>query len=94
MIELLLWAAPLGLLIDIGGFLLVIRYGHTLFMRVGTEAIDSEGKDGDVFIVIPGLPGDSGDRRRRRWAHMGVCVVVAGFGLQIVGAIAAIYLTV
>ena len=96
-IEPLLWATPLGLLIDIAGFILIVRHGHALFMLSGAEVPsgpDTEGKDGDLFFVIPGDTGkaERESRRRRRWAHVGVYVVVTGFGLQIVGAIAAICL--
>lgn len=97
MIEVLLWATPLGLLIDIGGFLLVVRYGHALFIRSGPSVPsgpDTEGKEGDLFLLSRGAGVESGERHRRRWAHVGVYTVVAGFGLQIVGAIAAICLAV
>ena len=95
MIELLLWTTPLGLLVDIGGFALVIRYGQALFIRSGTgPADDSVGKDGDLYLQHGGSSDECGEKRRRFRAHVGVGVVFFGFGLQIVGAAAAIYLTV
>lgn len=93
--EILLYTTPLGLLLDIVGFLLVIRYGHSLFRWVGTDYPDdrtiSAMPPGSEFIVREG-PSDTGENRRMRLrAHIGVATVVAGFSLQIVGSTAAIF---
>ena len=75
-VELLLLATPLGLLIDIGAVILIVMYGHALFIRSGAEPPDdSVGKDGDLYLQRSGPP-DEGDerasRRRECLAHMGV----------------------
>ena len=96
-IELLLFATPLGLLIDIVGVILIVMYGHVLFIRSGTgPPNDSVGKDGDLYIQHSRPPNEDAKRASRRrecLAYTGVGLVVFGFGLQIVGAIAAIGLT-
>ena len=92
--EALLYATPLGLGIDIVGFILVVLYGHSLFMRSGTGPPHNEiGRDGDLYFQHSGLSDDRGERRRMFKAHLGVGLVVAGFCIQIVGSIAAIYLS-
>ena len=92
-LEALLYTIPTGLTLDIVGFLLIIRYGHSLFMRSGSgPADDSMGKDGDLYFRHEG-PDDGQDRRRRAWAYVGVTTVIIGFGLQIVGSMAAICLS-
>lgn len=48
--EVLLWAIPLGLAVDIAGFLVVVRFGHSLFIRTGTGPPSDEGKDGDLYL--------------------------------------------
>ena len=53
--ETLQYATPLGLALDVVGFLLVVRYGHSLFLRFGTGVPDSTtGKDGDLYFEVPG----------------------------------------
>ena len=94
MIEMLLWATPLGLLIDIGGFLLIFLYGHAIFIRGGPGPAPEKGTPGSMYIQHEGPSDESGDGNLIRWAYAGVCAVVTGFALQIVGAIAAICLTV
>lgn len=85
--EALNYATLVGLVLDVFGFLLIVRYGHSLFLRVGAGAPrENEGKDGDFFLEIAGAD-DRGDRQRRRKAHVGVATVVVGFSLQIVGTI-------
>ena len=92
-LEALLYTIPLGLTLDIVGFLLIIRYGHSLFIRSGSgPPDDSIGKDGDLFLQHRG-PDKGQDRLRRFWAYVGVATVIAGFGLQIVGSMAAICLS-
>ena len=94
-IELLLWATPLGLLVDIGGFLLVIRYGHALFFRAGADPAPERLPSGVNYAQVEGFDEDDErhESRRRLWARTGVGAVVFGFGLQIVGSIAAICLS-
>ena len=95
MIELLLWATPLGLMIDIGGFTLVVLYGHDHFIRPGTFQAPERERPGILYYFTNEGPSDESlPRRRRRWAHTGVGMVVVGFALQIVSSIAAIYLAV
>ena len=91
--EILLYTTPSGLLLDIVGFLLIVRYGHSLFLRSGTgPPADNMGKDGDLYFQHEGP--DKGDNSRRRfWAYVGVATVIIGFSLQIAGAMAAISLS-
>ena len=90
MFEVLPYASPLGLSLDIIGFILIIRYGHSLFIRSGSRPPDdSIGKDGDLYLQHGG-PDRGQDRIRRCWARVGVATVITGFGLQIVGSAAAI----
>ncbi len=85
--EALNYATLVGLILDIVGFILIIRYGHSLFLRVGAGAPRaSEGRDGDFYFDVPGA-NDGGDGQRRRKARAGVATVMVGFGLQIVGSI-------
>ena len=91
--QILVWATVLGLGLDIFGFILVIRYGHSLFIRTAPTPPPPgwpEGKDGDIYIQYDGPPDKGGDSRRRFRAKLGVALVVVGFTFQIVGAIAAI----
>ena len=96
--EIVLYAAPLGLMLDIVGFLLVIRYGHSLFIRTGVgPPSESDLKDWDMYLQYKGPDtehGRSQGSRHRFRAHLGVATVITGFGLQIVGSTAAIYLCV
>ena len=93
LMEILLYTTPLGLTLDIVGFILLVRYGHSLFMRSGVDLpVDNIGKDGDLYLRHQGA--DEGhDIRRRFWAHVGVAIVLIGFTLQVVGSIAAICLS-
>ena len=91
MLDFLRLAIPLGLAMDLFGVLLVIRYGHSLFIRIGeTTPEPGQGKDGDLFFTVRG--GDSGqNKRHRRLANAGVMVVVAGFAMQLVGSTVSLY---
>ena len=91
--EILLYTTPSGLILDIVGFLLVIRYGHSLFIRSGTgPPVDNIGKDGDLYLQRKG-PSEGRDNGRRLWAHVGVATVIIGFGLQIIGSLTVIYMS-
>ena len=82
------YATPLGLVLDIIGFGLVIWYGHALFLRVGSNPPSpSEGKGGDFYIQVPG--GDEQYLRQLKRAWLGVTLVILGFGLQILGTVVA-----
>ena len=93
-IDYLIWLIPAGLLLDIVGFSMVVIYGHALFMRIGVGEPDPHrAKDGHVYYGLTGSdPVEVGrsDERRRLKAHIGVVVVVVGFALQMVGAVASI----
>ena len=84
---------PTGLLLDIVGFLMVVKYGHNLLIRVGGLPDDSIGKDGDEWKVIDrSYKGESEESKRLRLkARVGVGIVVVGFGLQLIGSVAAIF---
>ena len=91
--EFLLWATPTGLALDVVGFILLIRFGHRLFLRSGTGPPPDNWKDGDFYFQYAGAADDGHEKRMRFWAHLGVTMVVAGFCIQIVGSVAAILLT-
>ncbi len=89
--EILVWATVLGLGLDIAGFLLVIKYGHSLFLWAGAK-LPPKQKDGVLYFHGGELNKDVFGRRRF-WAQLGVAIVVIGFAFQIVGAAAAIQLS-
>ena len=93
MIEFLIWATPVGLMLDILGFLLVFLYGHTIFMRVGTGPPPETMPRSSYYWQVSGPYDESADRWTRRKAQIGALAVGIGFGLQIIGAVAAICLT-
>ena len=86
--ETFVWATVLGLALDIIGFCLVIKYGHSLFLWAGSN-LPSKRKD-DVVYLQSDAAGKDAFGGRRFWARFGVALVIIGFGFQIVGAIAAI----
>ncbi len=93
--DILLSATMIGLLMDVIGFVLVFLYGHFLFLRSGSKEPDNgEGRDGDLYFrvadVSPEL--DRKQARRRFLAKCGAYLVIAGFGLQALGAWAELYL--
>ena len=54
LMEILLYTTLLGLTLDIVGFILLVRYGHSLFMRSGADLpVDNIGKDGDLYFTTP-----------------------------------------
>ena len=89
-----LLTVPVGLLLDIVGFLIIIRFGHSLFLRVASAAPES-GTNENVLSLIPANVSDadlSRDQRRRIYARIGVALVITGFTSQIIGSVAAILL--
>ena len=88
--DILLYATPLGLLLDIAGVALLIIYGHSLFLRLVPKLPDNP-KDDTIYLI-----GDSDagkvqkDKRRRFLAYFGIGTLLFGFTLQLVGSIAAI----
>ena len=82
---------PVGLGLDIVGFILVVRYAHSLFIHITSDAIPDAnlGRDGDVVFsgVAGGASVDRADVHRKYKAWAGVALVVVGFGLQMAGAI-------
>ena len=91
-LRILVWAVVLGLGLDIVGFLLVIRYGHSLFLLAGTGPPPPDMADGAIYMQYKGTEKHR-DARRRFLAKLGVIVVATGFGFQILGAVAAIQLS-
>lgn len=91
--EALFYLTPIGLVLDIVGFLMIIRFGHALFIRSGGRPDHSKGKDGDLWFGDGSNKGESEESKRRRFkANVGVGIVVFGFVLQIIGSLAAIHL--
>lgn len=73
-----------GLFLDLTGFVLVIRYGHALFIRMGSEPPQKgEGRDGDLYLQTK----DPDYGRRLGLARIGVALVIIGFLAQIAGAV-------
>ena len=67
MLEILPYTTPLGLTLDIVGFLLVIRFGHSLFISSGTGPPVGN-RDGDLYLQYEGA-NEGHESRRRLWAH-------------------------
>ena len=65
-----------GLLLDIAGALLLLRYGLP-------PRIDPEGK---VHLITGGI--DEGEvalgKRYRKWSNIGVILLIAGFAFQLI----------
>ena len=91
-LAILLYTAPVGLMLDIVGFLLIIRYGHSLFLRVVPGDLPDR-QDHNLYLRADGID-EQIESRRRLYARIGVVAVVVGFGLQIIGSTAAIILCV
>ena len=93
-LRILLYMAPVGLMLDIVGFLLIIRYGHSLFLRgvSGTGHLPDR-QDYNLYLRADGVD-ERIESRRRLYARIGVVTVVVGFGLQVIGSTAAIILCV
>lgn len=83
----LAYLTVVGLALDVFGFLLVILNGHAIFIRTsGNPPREGEWRDGNIWLQVEN--GDSeGNKRQRQKAWAGVWIVVAGFLLQIVGAV-------
>ena len=94
-LQFLLYATPLGLGLDIAGFVLVILYGHSLFLRSGVgPPKGNPGKDGDMYVAFGSGNSEQIERsgRSRRFkAYVGAGLVILGFVLQIVGFLASIH---
>ena len=87
-VGILLYATPVGLILDIAGFLLIIRYGHSLFLRVVSGSLPDR-QDNNLYLRADGVDERS-ENRRRLYARIGVATVAIGFGLQAVGSTLAI----
>ena len=88
----LLYATPVGLILDIAGFLLIIRYGHSLFLRIVSGNLPDT-QDYNLYLRADGVD-ERIERRRRLYARIGVVAVAVGFGLQAIGSTLAILLCV
>ena len=89
MYEILAPLTPIGIALDIIGFGLVIRYGHSLFIHISSsKPPDETGKDGDLFMVVGNGEADTQAKKRRILARAGVVVVIIGFILQFIGSFA------
>ena len=91
-VGILLYATPVGLMLDIVGFLLIIRYGHSLFLRVVSGNLPDR-QDSNLYLRVDGID-ERIESRRRLYSRIGVVAVAVGFGLQVIGSTAAIYLCV
>ena len=86
--EILLYTTPLGLLLDIVGFILIIRFGHSLFLRAVSGSSPNR-RDYIIYLEVPGND-DRKEGHRRLCAYAGVVAIITGFGLQAIGAMAAL----
>lgn len=83
--DILRFGTPAGLGLDVFGFLLVIWFGHSLFIRsVKGSPEGTNGKE-DVLYISHGDVDEVRERRRRCLAYTGVVVIVLGFILQGIG---------
>ena len=85
----LLFITPVGLLLDLIGFVLIIRHGHAFFIKLGTGEAPARGRPGNIYLQYEGTETGSKDRQFF-WAMTGAVMVVVGFAFQIVGSIVAI----
>ena len=82
---------PLGLIIDIIGFILLIRYGHALFIRTGTSPMPP--KDwwvGSYYFQRENGEGPSSNDGQFRIAKWGATLVITGFAVQFIGVISSL----
>ena len=89
-VGILLYATPVGLMLDIVGFLLIIRYGHSFFIRVMSRDLPDR-QDSNLYLRADGAD-ERIENRRRLYARIGVVAVAVGFGLQAIGSTLAILL--
>ena len=87
-VGILLYFTPLGLVLDIVGFILIIRYGHSLFLRVVSGDLPDR-QDNNLYLQANGID-ERIENRRRLYAYIGVAAIVLGFGLQAVGSTLAL----
>lgn len=81
----------LGLLLDIIGVGLLIKYGQALFIYTGTGSVPEKLPSGTMYIRYEGDESDNGDHRKRlNLARCGIWLVVIGFAAQLIVAIAAL----
>lgn len=82
----------LGLLLDVIGVVLLIKYGHALFIYTGTSSTPPEKvSSGTLYFQYAGDASDKGDHSKRlRLARCGVWMVLIGFVFQLIVAVAAI----
>ena len=76
--EAVIYATPLGLLLDIAGVVMLFVYGHYMFLHTGPLFAGDEQREEERRqdrIVF----------RKRRLARWGLGLLVIGFALQIVG---------
>ena len=85
----LLFITPVGLLLDLIGFVLIILNGHAFFIKSGTDEAPAKGRPGNIYIQHEG-PESGRKDRQFFWAMTGAVMVVVGFTFQIVGSIVAI----
>ena len=57
-VGILLYATPVGLMLDIAGFLLIIRYGHSLFLRVMSGDLPDR-QDSNLYLRADGVMNES-----------------------------------
>ena len=80
-----------GLVLDLVGFVLVIKFGHDLFLRTITQEEYDKNKHKDPGTLY--LISDNGEsiESNRNWrlfaARMGVGLVASGFTLQIFASV-------
>ena len=87
---------PMGLFLDIVGFVLVYKYRVAFSPIISNRDLrNNEGKDGDYGIISPDLSDEEiriiqeEYRRKRRLVLTGLAIILFGFILQIIGSIAS-----
>ena len=79
-------AIPSGLLLDIAGFILILRYGHAFFLTISSRAPrPEEGSEGSIWLEYGGPP-DNGHSHRLIKAKIGAGFIFTGFVLQLIGS--------
>ena len=85
---------PVGLALDIIGFILVFWFGHAVFIRVETTEFPETvaGNKGHLTLTLDSPSAFTQNRRHRRWAYFGAVLVILGFGAQLIASVGDLFL--
>lgn len=82
----LTYLTPAGLVLDVIGFVLIAKFGHSLFFMVGFgPPHPDQGQEGDIYAESSTPVNLDTQIRRRMLVYSAIILVVIGFLLQIAG---------